>query len=322
MPIILITGSEGNIGTYLVKRLKETKPNFEIIRVGHKKIDDNPGEKEKIYIGDLTDEFFVKKIFSENKIDYVVHAAARSYGSAGFKEEAFTLFKNDAQSLLNVLNQSWQVKKFVYLSSVLVYDSADKTPFTEELTEEIMPPKSALGLTKYFGEKAVKFFNQQYGVKYTIWRPYNVVSPLESHEHSNGHVFIDFYRKLFIEQTPKIEIYGDGQQVRCFTWVEEATNTIADFITDQRTDNQIFNIGGNEPKNIIELKDVLLQIGKEKNILPADYNPEIITGNQFFGADVQLRVPSAAKIKKMLDWTCQTSFKECFEKFIEHKTKT
>ena len=130
MPIILITGSEGNIGTYLVKRLKETKPNFEIIRVGHKKIDDNPGEKEKIYIGDLTDEFFVKKIFSENKIDYVVHAAARSYGSAGFKEEAFTLFKNDAQSLLNVLNQSWQVKKFVYLSSVLVYDSADKTPFT------------------------------------------------------------------------------------------------------------------------------------------------------------------------------------------------
>ena len=68
MPIILITGSEGNIGTYLVKRLKETKPNFEIIRVGHKKIDDNPGEKEKIYIGDLTDEFLLKKYSPKTKL--------------------------------------------------------------------------------------------------------------------------------------------------------------------------------------------------------------------------------------------------------------
>jgi nucleoside-diphosphate-sugar epimerase len=319
---ILIAGSEGNIGTYLVERIKKTRPDFKIIRVKLKQKKNERTKSGDLYIGDLTDPSFVNRIFKENKIDYVIHAAARLYGVAGFNEDVYGLYANDIQCLLNVLNHSRGVKKFIYFSSSMVYESSVKVPFTEELTDEIMPPKSSYGLTKYLGEKAVKFFNQQYGIKYTIWRPFNVVSPLESHERQGGHVFVDFYRKLFIERTPKIEIYGNGRQVRCFTWVEEITNTVADFISDQRTDNQIFNIGSNEPKNMIELKDILLQIGKEKGVLPSGYNPKTITGNKFFGVDVQLRVPSTKKIKKVLNWNCRTSFKECFEKFIEYKTKS
>lgn len=322
MPTILITGSEGNIGSYIVARIKKTRPDFKIIRVKLRERADEPVKSGNLYIGDLTDQSFVNQIFEENKIDYVIHAAARLYGVAGFNKDVYGLFGNDIKCLLNVLNNSHGLKKFIYFSSSMIYESSLKVPFTEELTLDIMPPKSSYGLTKYLGEQAVKFFNQQYGVNYTIWRPFNVVSPLESHEREGGHVFVDFYRKLFIERTPKIEIYGNGQQVRCFTWVEDVTNTVVDFITDQRTDNQIFNIGGNEAKNMIELKDILLQIGREKNILPPDYNPETITGTKFFGVDVQLRVPSTEKIKKILGWICQTNFKKCFEKFIEYKSQT
>jgi nucleoside-diphosphate-sugar epimerase len=317
---ILITGSEGNIGTYLVSYIQKTRPDFKIIRVKLKeKKEDASSKNNNIYIGDLTDGSFVKRIFQENKIDYVIHAAARLYGVAGFNQDVFGLFNNDIKCLLNVLSNSRAVKKIVYFSSSMVYESSARVPFTEELTEEIQPPKSSYGLTKYFGEKAIKFFNQQHGVSYTIWRPFNVVSPLENYKRKTGHVFADFYRKIFIEQAPKIEIYGSGQQVRCFTWVEDTVGAVIDFLDDKRTDNQIFNIGSSEPKTMIELKETLVEIGKEKNILKTDYNPETIIGNKFFGVDVQLRIPSTEKIQKILGWKCHTGFKTCFEKFVDYK---
>lgn len=321
MPTVLITGSEGNIGTYLVNYIKKTRLDFKIIRV---KLEEKENELEKIgnvYVGDLTDKDFVDKIFKENKIDYVIHGAARLYGVAGFNKDVYGLFSNDIKCLLNVLDNSKLVKKFVYFSSSMVYESSEKVPFTEELTEEINPPKSSYGLTKYFGEKAVKFFNRQFGVTYTIWRPFNVVSPLESHEREGGHVFVDFYKRIFIDKLLKIEIYGTGKQVRCFTWVEDVVSAVGDFLTDKRTDNQVFNIGSSEPKNMIELQEAMVQIGQDKNILSKEYKPGIITGDKFFGVDVQLRIPSTDKIKKVLGWECKTDFRSCFEKFIEYKNR-
>lgn len=316
---ILVTGSEGNIGTYLVNDLRLKYPDAKIIRVSMKEDDENFSAKDNLYFGDLRDNKFVARIFKENEIDYIIHAAARLYGVKGFNSDVFGILNNDIKCLLNILSHSQKIKKFVYFSSSMVYESSEKVPFTEELTEEIMPPKSSYGLTKFFGEKAVRFFDRQYGLNYTIWRPFNVVSPLESHDRDSGHVFVDFYRKIFVERAPKIEIYGNGRQVRCFTWVEDVTDCLASTLVDERTDRQIFNIGSSEPKTMIELKDMMLQIGKEKNILPLDYNPETILGNTFFGVDVQLRVPSVEKIKRHLNWSCQTDFKTCFEKFIDYK---
>lgn len=318
---ILVTGSEGNIGTYLVKALRRNYPEAKIIRVGLKDGGEQFLAKDNLYLGDLRDNRFVERIFSEHAIDYVIHAAARLYGVAGFNSDVYGILSNDVKCLLNVLNRAKGVKKFIYISSSMVYESSIKVPFTEELTEEIMPPESSYGLTKFLGEKAVKFFNQQYGLNYTIWRPFNVVSPLESHERESGHVFVDFYRKIFVERAPKIEIYGDGRQVRCFTWVDDVVDCIAGTLTDSRTDHEIFNIGSSEPKTMIELKDMLVQIGKEKKILPDDYNLETIVGSKFFGVDVQLRIPSVEKIKQRLNWNCQTDFKTCFEKFIDYKQR-
>ena len=90
---------------------------------------------------------------------------------------------------------------------------------------------------------------------------------------------------------------------------------------DERTDRQVFNIGSSEPKTMIELKDMLVQIGKEKKILPDDYNLETTVGSKSFIIDIQLRIPSVEKIKKHLNWQCQTDFKTCFEKFIDYKQR-
>lgn len=318
MKNILITGSEGNIGAYLVRHLQNFAPDVAVIRVKRK---ESPGEPEKmgnLYIGDLSDRSFVEKIFRENTVDYVIHLAARSYNLNDIEKSAYQIYGNDVMCLLNVLNVCRSIKKFIYFSSALIYESSPETIFSEELTERILPPKSSLGLAKYSGEKAVEFFGKQYGVPYTIWRPFNIVSPLESHERKGGHVFVDFYRKIYIEHSPKIQIFGSGKQVKCFLWVEDLVSAVSDFLDNKKTDNQIFNIAGTEQKTLMDLAETLLSIGKKKNILPKDYHPQIIAENEFLKE--RQKIPSVEKIKNILGWEPQTSFQDCFSKFIEFKS--
>ena len=92
METILITGSEGNIGKYLVRHFEKKYPDFRIIRVKLKEHENEPYKQGNLYCGDLSDDAFVKKIFEENKIDYVIHAAARLYGVAGFNKDVYVLF--------------------------------------------------------------------------------------------------------------------------------------------------------------------------------------------------------------------------------------
>jgi len=317
MNTILITGSEGNIGTFLVEYIKKTRPDFKIIRVG---FGQGENKKDNFYQGDLADSSFAQKIFQENSVDYVIHLAARSYNINDLKNNVYDIYSNDTKSLLNILDNSKSIKKFIYFSSAIIYESLKESILMESPVSQISPPKSSLGLAKYSGEKAVEFLYQQYGVPYTIWRPFNVVSPLESHEREGAHVFVDFYRKIFIEKSPRLQVHGSGKQVKCFIWVEDLVSAIGDFLKDTKTDNQIFNIAGKEQKTLIDLAKTLITIGKEKNFLLQDYNLEITTENEFSQDEVQ-KIPSTENIRKVLGWEAKTSFKSCFEKFIEYKQK-
>jgi len=321
MNTILVTGSEGNIGTYLVKYLERARLDFRVIRVKLKDKEDDAEKNGDIYFGNLSDSIFVQKIFQENKIDYVIHLASRNYNINDLKNNAYEIYGNDTKCLLNVLDNCKNIKKFVYFSSALIYESSSEPNLEENLTDLILPPKSSLGSAKYFGERAVEFFHQQYGVPYTIWRPFNVVSPLESHEREGGHVFIDFYRKIFIERSRKIQIYGTGRQVKCFIWVEDLVSAISDFLDNPKTDNQIFNIAGQEQKTLIDLAETLIKIGKDKSVLLKNYNPEIVPEKEFLSGKEQQKIPNTEKMKNVFGWECNTSFNDCFEKFIEYKQK-
>jgi len=319
MSTFLVTGSEGNIGPYLINQIRQTFPDAKIIRVAHKHTAKNRNKIDFVMRGDLNDKKFVDKIFQKHQIDFVIYAATPPYNQDGFKQPN-KILKTEALCLNNVLTNCKKIKKIVYLSSVLVYESGNVTPFAEEMTDKIPPPKSPYGLAKHLGEKAVKLFASQNHISYTIWRAHNVVSPLEQVT-ATGHVYTDFYRKIFLEKTPVLEIYGSGRQTRCFTWVEDLAKGMIEFVNNAKTDNQIFNIGGAEPKTLLELKDELIKIGKEKKYLPEDYNPETKTGTRFYGADDPKRFSSVEKIKAVLGWECKTGFKTCFEKFIDYKQK-
>lgn len=319
MLTFLVTGSEGNIGPFLIDKIRQKFSDALIIRVARHRLA-KIGEKNDIIVrGDLNDKNFVDQIFREHKVDYIIYAATPPYNFKGFKQPE-NILSNEERCLSNVLNNCRGVKKIVYLSSVLVYESSTVVPFTEELTDKILPPKSPYGLAKYFGEKVVKLAAAKYSIPYTIWRAYNVVSPLEDVT-GGGHVHTDFYRKIYLEKVPIIEIFGTGRQIRSFTWVEDLAGGIICFLDDPKTDNQIFNIGGEESKTLMELKDKLIKIGKEKKYLEKNYKPQIITGKPFYGADDPKRFSSLEKIKSILGWRPTTSFTNCFRKFVEYKQK-
>lgn len=314
-PAILITGSEGNMGAYLQKSVRAAHSDARVIRVTRKT---EGAAHPDLYRGDLRDRSFVRKIFAENAIDAVIHLAATAYSARGFREEAFDLLHDDVGMTLALLAECAKAKKLVYVSSALVYESGNASPFTERMTRDIPPPRSAYGISKYLGEQAVLLLHEQYGVPYTIWRPFNIVSPLEPHD-GDGHSFTDLYRRIFVEGQPEITLYGGGNQVRCFTWVEDAADALADYLFDERTSCQLYNIGGDEPTTLLALKDLLVELGHEKGILPLDYRPGTNSSGSFAGVDSRARLPSIEKARTELGWAPTTSLRECFSRFIDYK---
>lgn len=319
---VLITGSEGNLGPYLIRRLRETRPAWRVLRLKHAKNAFRFDAEQDRYEGDLRDPALLEKIFAEHKVDTVVHAASQSYSHAGYKGHPYQVLENDTASLLNLLSHSRSIDKFVYLSSALLYEHATGTRLTEDDTDRMPAPTSSYGAAKRFGEQAVRMFGQEHGVATTIWRPFNIVSPLEPHVGDGRHVFVDFFRRLLIEKTPEFSVLGSGKQVRCFIWVEEAANCIVDHLQRKESNDQVFNLARDEALTLLQLKDLLLDLGREAGVLANGYNPPTVHRGEFSGVESEVRVPSVAKLERVLGWKSRTSVRDCFRQFIAEKLKT
>lgn len=305
---ILVTGGEGNIGWYVVRALKRIHPEAEVIGTSRKQVD-------------LTDHHATREYFTSVKPDYVVHAAAKTYNAEIYKKQPYDVFAEDVSMLMNVISGCVDAgtKKIVYLSSATVYEGVKEVPFREEQTDASAPPTSPIGLAKLAGERSLAWAAQQHDIDFTIWRMFNVVSPREPHDKPGAHVYVDFYRQLFVEKVQELPIFGNGGQERCFTWVEDIAETVAAYLTDERSSKQIFNVGGNEPCTLLQLRDLLLTAGKKRRLLAPDYDPPTKLGGPFFGVEAQRRIPSLEKAETILGWKPATGLRECFEKFVDAK---
>jgi UDP-glucose 4-epimerase len=318
---VLVTGSEGNLGPYLVRRLRAARPDRAVLRLKHRAGACGFDPDTHRYEGDLRDPTLLARIFSEHRVSHVVHAASQSYSHSGYRSNPFRVIDNDSTALLNLLRHSTASKRFVYLSSALLYEHATSSPLTEDDAECMPSPTSSYGAAKRFGEQAVRMFGAEHGVATTIWRPFNVVSPLEPHDGDGRHVFVDFFRRLLIDRVPEFGVLGSGRQVRCFVWVEDVAGCIVDHLYDERAANQTFNLARAEPLTLLELKKLLLELGRERGLVPHDYDPPTVNRGEFSGVETEARIPSVAKTKAVLGWESSTSVRECFRLFIEEKFK-
>lgn len=309
---ILVTGSEGSLMQYVIPVL---------LKQGHKVIGvDNfarYGEIERkrnydFIRGDLTNTDFVDSLFANGDIDGVIQAAALIYGVGGFNKYPADILSKDIVLHQNILwaMQKYNVKKIAYISSSMVYERCNNHPSKEEDAFNSLIPSTDYGMSKLVGEKLCIAFARQYGIKYVIWRPFNIITPHESAEKEQGlsHVFADFIQNLLVEKKNPLPIFGDGEQVRCFTWIEDVANAIGNFSFKSKTDNEIYNLGNPEPISMKDLAKLIYQ-GKEELKFKTirEYKDDVI-----------IRIPDVTKAINELGFKItkkvKESVKECLPK--------
>lgn len=317
---ILITGSEGSLAQIVIPYLQ--KDGHEIVgvdnfaRYGHIERDRN----YEFITGDLGDTTVVKSIFSKYTFDAVFHFAALIYGVVGFHKRPADIIADNNLMTISLLKYGREkIKRFIYLSSSMVYERSMKWPHKEEDTDDITVMSTSYGLSKYIGERVAQSFHEQYGVDYVIWRPFNIITPFEAPEEEGfSHVFADMIDKILVQKQNPVNVFGDGEQIRCFTNIYDVGDSLANFSLRKEATNQIFNIGNTEPTNIKELAAKIVSIGKRHGLLPDDYN---LTFNYqpIYADDVKKRIPDVSKIKKIFDWEARLKIDGSLEQYIKHK---
>jgi len=275
----------------------------------------------------LTRPFEVDDHFNEYDFDYVIQAAAQVYGVGGFNQYCADIVSNDTTLHSNILNSSirYDVKRVIFISSSMVYESVQKAINETSLEgdpDKWPAPKTDYGLSKFFNERLSLSFEKQHGLDYTIWRPFNVITPYEIAHDTPGyaHVFADFIRSIITEGKNPIPIIGDGEQVRCFTWIDEVAAAIANFSFDGKTRNEVFNLGRKEPITMKTLANLIYDAAKEAYL--SDSGKLKFETVENFKNDVTIRIPNVDKAKNILGWeaikSARWSVKQCVNEYYKN----
>jgi UDP-glucose 4-epimerase len=314
---ILVTGSEGSLMQAVIPHL---------LAAGHEVVGvDNffrygVIERDRSYelrTGDLTDPGFAASCVAGT--DAVIQAAARIFGVGGFHQYPADILSHDVTLHQNVLWAALraEIPKVAYISSSMVFERVETHPSSEDQVFDAPIPATDYGLSKLTGERLSMAFARQYGLRYVIWRPFNIITPYEQAEPEQGisHVFADFIRMIVDEQRNPITVLGDGEQVRCFTWIDDVAATIARWSFDTATDDDSFNLGNPEPTTMRELARIIHEEAQVAGLLPVTDVPLAVTPTPIYADDVKIRIPDISKASARLGFaptkTVRDSVREC-----------
>lgn len=258
----LVTGGAGFIGGHVTN---------ELITMGHKVIvlDDlsggfieNINKAAEFIQGSVTDEALIKKIFQDNKIDYVFHLAA--YAAEGLSHfiRHFN-YQNNLIGSINLINESIKskIKCFVFTSSIAVY-GAGQVPMTED-TQPI--PEDPYGISKYAVEMDLRTAHEMFGLNYIIFRPHNVYGEYQNIGDRYRNVIGIFMNQLM--QGKELTVFGDGTQTRAFSYIKDVAPQIAQSINIPNAYNQIFNIGADKNYTVKELAETIMKVMNTSSLL-------------------------------------------------------
>jgi len=284
---ILVTGGAGFIGSSMAERLARDPLNNIVIT-------DNllTGSLRKVPKSDNVtflkanvnrfDE--ISDIFYTKGFDYVFHYAAMVGVQRTLSNPVSVL--DDIHGLENILRLSKNtgVKHVYYASSSEVYGEPVEFPQNEQTT----PLNSRLpyAIVKNVGEAYLRSYQQEYGLKYTIFRFFNTYGPKQSR---------DFVISKFIALALKnedIPVYGDGSQTRTFCFVEDNVEACYNAFQKQMFTNDVVNIGSNRETSILELAQTIVRlVGSTSRIVHLAPLKE---------GDMTRRLPDNAKMLQLL----------------------
>ena len=328
MSKILITGSSGFIGGYIVSEL--LKDGHQVVGVDNlskygrviRTFDDDPNYT--FVEGDAQDTELLVELLEG--CDHLIAGAALIGGISYFHEYAYDLLAKNERIIGATCDAAIRahregtLQKVTYLSSSMVYESTDRWPSVEGDQRKVPPPLSSYGFQKL----AVEYFAvaawDQYKLPYTIVRPFNCVGIGEvravgdaevtsgSVKLAMSHVVPDLVQKIVKGQNP-LHILGSGQQVRHYTYGEDLAKGIITAMLHPDSTNDDFNISTAQSTTVLELAE---NIWKRIN----GDTPFAWVSDDPFEHDVQKRVPSVQKAKDVLGFECTTTLDEMLDVVI------
>ena len=237
---IYITGIAGFLGSHLAKHLAQ---------LGHDIYGNDSmigGDKENLPKGlerfDNIDCCNYEQMVSCLKnIDIVYHCAATAHeGLSVFSPRFIT--KNIYEASVSTITASItnNVKRFVYCSSMARYGN-QITPYTEDMD---LKPEDPYGIAKVAGEETLKVLSKVHGMEWNIAVPHNIVGPNQKYDDPYRNVMsIMINRNL--QGQPSI-IYGDGEQTRCFSYIDDVIFCLDKLALDTKIIGETINVGPDE----------------------------------------------------------------------------
>jgi nucleoside-diphosphate-sugar epimerase len=299
-----VTGGAGTIGAAVVRRLNGD-PDWEVRVADQAEPPQWMRESCETVVGDLRDPAVAAEAVAG--CTHVIHLAAIVGGIANFHRLPFTLLEMNTGLLNGVFRAALDegVERVVYVSSSMVYERASEYPTTEEYVRDTPIPDSAYGFSKLAGEFYCRALHDEFGVPYTICRPFNAYGPGEvpANEPGIAHMVPDVIRKVLSGQRP-LEIFGSGEQTRTITHIDDIADGIVTAMAHPAAENEDFNISASEEMTVAEIARV---IWEECGRPLEEFELEHL---ESFDVDVRRRWPSVEKARRLLGWEARIGVRE------------
>lgn len=259
----LVTGGAGFIGSHIADALVARGDEVVVLDdFSSGKPENLAGVHEKVQIirGNICDLDVVRQAC--RGVDFVLHQAARTSVPRSV-ENPLETNRTNVDGTLNVLlaARDAKVKRVVFASSSAVYGETPTLPKTESMPAV---PISPYGVSKYVGELYAQVFGHAYGLENVCLRYFNVFGPRQDASSPYSGVLSKFCIALLTDQTPAI--YGDGQQSRDFTYVENVVQANLLACEADGVSGMVFNVGTGSRVTLNEVLTVLGKIsGKRAN---------------------------------------------------------
>lgn len=326
---VLVSGASGFIGGYVVENLLARGHTVtgidDFSKYGRvsKSYDDHPSYR--LVEGDVRDVALMTELLADQ--DHFIAGAAMIGGIAYFHTYAYDLLATNERIIAASCDaaieafRGGRLQKVTYMSSSMVFESADSWPSYEGQEKAVPPPVSSYGFQKLAVEYFARAAWDQYRLPYTIVRPFNCVGVGEQRalgetevlsgnvKLAMSHVVPDLVQKVVKGQDP-LHILGDGSQTRHYTYGADLADGIVTAMEHPDALNEDFNLSTAESTTVLELAEVIWKKIKGPDV------PFRYVSDEPFAHDVQKRVPSTEKATRVLGFTATTTLDEMLDEVI------
>ncbi|MBS3158447.1 NAD-dependent epimerase/dehydratase family protein [Candidatus Woesearchaeota archaeon] len=300
---IFITGVAGFLGSHLADKM---------LASGHKVVGcdnllggylDNVSSEVEFYQYDCN--FLNSMVKITKDVDVVYHCAATPYeGLSVFSPYLIT--KNVYEITASVMSAAIQnnVKRFVFTSSMARYGT-NKVPFTEDMEPK---PQDPYAIAKYSSELLIRNLANVHGMEYVIAVPHNIIGPRQKYDDPYRNVASIMINMMLQGRQPII--YGDGEQKRCFSFVQDCIQCLEKLAFQKDVVGEVINIGPDEEfVTINELAKIIAELLDFK--LSPKYFPDR-------PQEVKLASCSAEKARRMLGYKTKYNLRQGLQEMIDY----